>query len=92
MKTFFCSSPKNFEKKRCSIEIFEIVLFDYFSQIVLIEGETKIKKCKFWPYFPQIVLIKSIFIKTVLIDRNHSNEFQGGIINDFINLLLFIDL
>ena len=68
-KNFFWSSLKNFTKKRCFIEIFEIIPFDYFSQIVLIEGRTKIKKRKFWPYFPQIVLIEG-----VLIDRNHSSR------------------
>ena len=69
LKTFFfCSLPKNFTKKRCFIEIFEIVPFDYFSQIVLIEGRTKIQKRRFWPHFPQIVLIEG-----VLIDRNHSS-------------------
>ena len=47
----WCASPKNFTKKRCCIEIFEIIHFDYFSQIVLIEGRTKIKR-RFWPYFP----------------------------------------
>ena len=62
-----------FSKKIITIKtIFEIKPFDYFSQIVFIEVRTKIKKRRFWPYFPQIVLI----------DAHHSRQIYGNIFDN----------
>ena len=54
------ASPKNFQKKRCFMEIFENLPSGFFSQIVLREGRAKIKKRRFWPYFPKNFLIEDV--------------------------------
>ena len=66
MKVFVCSSLI-FLRKRCFKESFENMPIGFFSKIVVIERRTKIKKCRFWTYFPQIFVI----------DRNHSNKLTA---------------
>ena len=63
------------------MEMFESILFEFFSQIVIIEGRTKIKEFRFWPYFPRIVLIDG-----VLIIRNYITIVINSKKNYLLNL------